>query len=69
LSSYTPRWADGLTLKADVINVLNRQVPGYYNPAYTADALRGPNSYNPLYGMPLYFSSPRYVRFTARYDF
>jgi len=67
--AYTPRWLDGLTLQADVINVLNRQVPGYYNPDYAADPYRGANDYNAMYGMPSSFSTPRHVRFTARYDF
>jgi len=67
--SYTPKWAEGLTLRADVINLFNRQSPGYYNPAYAAAPYRGANDYNPLYGIPSSFSTPRYLRFTVRYDF
>jgi len=67
--SWTPKWVRGLTLRADIMNVLNRQVPGYYNPAYAANPYRGPADYNPLYGTPSGFSTPRYLRFTARYDF
>lgn len=66
-AAYAPRWADGkLTLQADVINVLNRQVPGFYNPRFETSTRNRPN---PLFGQELNYSSPRYVRLTARYDF
>ncbi len=67
--AYSPRWAEGLTLQADVLNVLNRQVAGSYYSRYSVSPHRGANDYNPLYGQELNYSSPRYFRFTARYDF
>ncbi len=64
--AYIPNWADNkLTLQADVLNVLNRQVPGQYNPRY-AESRTSPN---PFYGQELSYSAPRQVRLTARYDF
>jgi len=67
--SYTPRWAKGLNLRADIINVLGKQTPGYYYPRYTSSPYRGAASYNQLYGMPSSFMTPRYVRLSMRYDF
>lgn len=67
--AYSPAWAKGLTLQADVINVLNRQIPGSYYSRYAASPYRGANDYNPLYGQELNYTRPRYFRFTARYDF
>jgi len=69
--AYTPEWSDGkLTLQADVINVLNRQVAGAYNPRYeqgSASVRR--NKPNQFYGQEIQTSEPRYLRLTARYDF
>ncbi len=67
--AYTPKWLEGLTLQADVINVLNRQVAGSYYSRYAASPYRGAADYNQLYGQELNYSAPRYFRFTARYDF
>jgi len=55
--------------RADVINVLGRQTPGYYYPRYTSSPYRGAASYNQLYGLPSSFMTPRYIRFSLRYDF
>ncbi|SQG11411.1 TonB-dependent receptor [Stenotrophomonas maltophilia] len=67
--AYTPDWAKGLTLQADVINLLNRQVAGSTYSRYAASPYRGAADYNPEYGRDLNYSTPRYFRFTARYDF
>ncbi|MBP3985717.1 TonB-dependent receptor [Pseudoxanthomonas helianthi] len=65
--AYVPKWADGkLQLQMDVINLFNRQVAGFYNPRFETATRNRPN---PLYGQELNYSAPRYVRFTARYDF
>jgi outer membrane receptor protein involved in Fe transport len=65
--AYTPNWLNRkLTLQADVINVLNRQVAGSYNYRYETSSRNTPN---PLYGRELNYTDPRYVRITARYDF
>jgi len=66
--AWTPRWANGLTLQMDVINVLNRQTPTHYNPIYGTGG-RGANDYNQRYGQALNHTPARYLRLTARYDF
>lgn len=69
--AYTPNWADGkLTLQADIINVLNRQTAGTYNPRYENGAASDRrNTPNRFFGQELQISEPRYLRLTARYDF
>lgn len=67
--AYTPQWAAGLTLQADLINAFNQQTPQSFNPRYAERPFRGEADYNPLYGQSLSYSSPRYLRLTARYDF
>ena len=64
--AYSPAWADNkLTLQMDVFNILNKQTPLYYNTRYASNR----STVNPLYMRVLDYSSPRTVRFTARYDF
>ena len=64
--AYTPAWAnEKLTLQADVLNVLNRQVPGQYYSRYATDRY----TVDQRYGQELSYSAPRQVRLTARYDF
>lgn len=64
--AYTPNWAGKkLTLQADLFNVMNRQSPAMYYPRYAS----GTSTMNALFGRELYYSSPRYLRLTARYDF
>lgn len=64
--AYVPEWAGGkVTFQADLINALNRQVPGSYNPRYSASRTQ----VNPVYNQELNYSAPRYLRLTARYDF
>jgi hypothetical protein len=65
--AYVPRWADGkLTLGVDVLNVLNRQVAGAYNPRYETSTRNQPNQF---YNQEIQISAPRTVRIMARYDF
>lgn len=65
--AYVPHWADGkLTLGADIINVLNRQVAGGFNPRYETATRNQPNQF---YNQEIQISAPRYIRFMARYDF
>lgn len=65
-AAYTPGWADNkLTMQVDVLNVLNRQTPQYYNMRYGSNR----TTVNPLYGRVLDYTNPRTVRFTVRYDF
>lgn len=66
-AAYTPRWADGkLTLGVDVLNVLNRQTAGAYNPRYETATRNQPNQF---YNQEIQISAPRSVRIMARYDF
>jgi outer membrane receptor protein involved in Fe transport len=69
--AYVPTWADGkLTLQADIINVLNRQTAGAYNPRYeNGSAADRRNTPNKFYGQEIQISAPRSLRLTARYDF
>lgn len=69
--AYLPSWADGkLTLQADIINVLNRQTAGAYNPRYeNGSAADRRNTPNKFYGQEIQISAPRSLRLTARYDF
>ena len=63
--TYNPSWAKGLTLSADVMNLFNSQTVGAYVDQYANSR----TTMNPSFNRPLYFSSPRSLRFTARYDF
>ena len=64
--AYTPLWASSkLTLQADVLNVLNRQVAGSYYSGYSQDRVTPNRRYN----QELNYGSPRQVRLSARYDF
>ncbi len=63
--TYNPSWAEGLSLSADVINLFNQQVPTMYNGQYATST----TGYNNLYGRGLNYTTPRYLRLTARYDF
>jgi hypothetical protein len=65
--AYVPHWADGkLTLGVDVLNVLNRQTAGAYNPRYETASRNTPNQF---YNQEIQISAPRSVRIMARYDF
>ena len=63
--AYSPVWAKGLTLQADVLNVLDQQKPQAYNQRYSQDRVTPSQFYN----QELNYSAPRSVRLTARYDF
>ena len=64
--AYEPKWANGLTFQADIINVLNRQVAGAYNSRYETSTRNQPNQF---YNQEIQVSAPRYLRLMARYDF
>ena len=64
--SYVPNWADQkLTLSLDVLNLLNRQIPGSYNSQYARNRFEA----SQYYGQELGYNQPRSFRVTARYDF
>ena len=67
-----PAWAnDKLTLQADVMNVFNQQVPTtcYSRYASYSRYARDRKTRDEFYGQEINFTSPRQIRFTARYDF
>lgn len=62
---YAPEWAKGVTLSADVFNVLNRQSVQNVYEQYNQDST---GTIDPNFGRPISFTAPRSVQFTARYD-
>ena len=63
--SYMPNWMEGLTLSMDVLNLFNTQTAtGYYERSASSRT-----TVNPRYEQVLYYTNPRSVRFTVRYDF
>ena len=63
--AYTPKWLKGLTLSMDVLNLFDTQTAtGYYERSASSRT-----TVNQRYGQVLYYSAPRSMRFTARYDF
>lgn len=63
--AYNPAWAKGLTLQADVFNVLDQQKPQAYIQGHASDRV----TRSQFYGQELNYTAPRSVRLTARYDF
>jgi outer membrane receptor protein involved in Fe transport len=64
--AYRPIWAgENLTLGLDVLNLFDRQTPQYiYQRSATNRVTR-----NPRFGQELYYTDPRTIRFSARFDF
>lgn len=64
--AYRPTWAgEHLTFGVDVLNVFDRQTPEFiYQRSATNRVTR-----NPRFGQELYYTDPRAVRFSVRYDF
>ncbi len=62
---YTPNWLKGLTVSADVLNVFNTQTATAYNPR----SANTRSTVDPTFNKVSYYSAPRAVRFTVRYDF
>lgn len=66
-AEYRPAFANhNLALTVDVFNVFNQQRMSSMQEVGELDVVGVPN---PAYGSALSFTSPRYVRFGARYDF
>jgi len=62
--NYIPEWAGKhLTLQVQVHNVLNEQKVTQYNPTYGST-----DSPDSTYKLPLGIEAPRYVQFSAKYD-
>ncbi len=63
---YAPSWAEGLSFKVDVFNVLNSKAAINVNENFETSVGRpDPNNYKRATG----FQNARAVRFTARYEF
>lgn len=63
--TYTPDWLKGLSVAVDVLNVFNSQFATAYYERFARDRAQ----MNQNYGRVLYYTDPRSVRFTVRYDF
>jgi hypothetical protein len=67
--SYVPDWADKkLSLRIDVINAFNNQKPVDFNETGEKGESSSPD-YNPNFRNVNAYQTPRYARFTARYNF
>jgi hypothetical protein len=64
---YQPAYAKGLKLRVDVYNLFNRQ--SALARLETHEASQDPNTVLSTYGSVVAYSAPRYVKFTAQYDF
>jgi hypothetical protein len=65
--TYQPEWAKGLTLQAKVFNVLNSQTATEWNES--SQTTRTQTFVDPDFLNDVNYQAPRYVRFTARYEF
>ena len=66
--TYRPAMFDSkLALSVNVFNVLNETHPTYYN-SVVGDYHAPPYEVSNTYNMPLTYATPRYVMFTASYD-
>ena len=63
-ASYTPRWAEGLKLSVDVMNVFDTRTAVIYETRSTSSH----TEINKLWGLPDY-NDPRTVTFSASYEF
>src|SRR4249919_587010 len=65
--SYEPQWLEGLTLQMKVFNVLNSQTATEWNES--SQVTSQDNVTSPDFLNEVNYQQPRYVRFTARYEF
>jgi hypothetical protein len=63
-AAYSPSFLKGLVIKADVFNILNRQVAQNMTEAYNSGS-----GVNPLYGGIVSYTAPRSVRLSAEYNY
>lgn len=63
--TYTPTWLDGLMASVDVLNVFDTQTATAYNPR----SANTRSTVDPTFNKVSYYTAPRSVRFTVRYDF
>jgi hypothetical protein len=65
--TFKPKWLDGLTLQAKVFNVLNSQTATEFNESSQSTSAQ--SFLDPDFLNDVNYQQPRYVRFTARYEF
>jgi hypothetical protein len=63
--TYTPNWLEGLRASVDVLNLFDTQTASAYNPR----SANSRSTVDPTFQKVSYYTSPRAVRFTVRYDF
>ena len=63
--TYTPTWLDGLSASVDVLNLFDTQTATAYNPR----SANSRSTVDPTWQKVSYYTTPRSVRFTVRYDF
>jgi hypothetical protein len=61
---YKPKFLQGLSLRADIYNVFNSQTVSKLDESYNSDSARVAT-----YEMPIYFSAPRSMKFSAEYNY
>jgi hypothetical protein len=62
--TYKPKFLQGLSLRADMFNVFNSQTVSKVDESYNSDSARVAT-----YEMPIYFSAPRSMKFSAEYNY
>jgi hypothetical protein len=62
--TYKPKFVQGLQLRADIYNVFNSQTVSKVNEVYNGDTERVAT-----YEMPIAFSAPRSMKFSAEYNY
>jgi hypothetical protein len=65
--TYNPKWLEGLTLQMKVFNLFNAQTATEFNESSQAN--RNQTFLDPDFLNDVNYQDPRYVRFTARYQF
>jgi len=62
--TYKPKFVQGLSLRAEIFNVFNSQTVTKVDETYNSDSARVAT-----YEMPIYFSAPRSMKFSAEYNY
>ncbi|MDM4766986.1 TonB-dependent receptor plug domain-containing protein [Pelomonas sp. SE-A7] len=63
--TYTPEFLKGFSLQADIQNLFNTQTATAYSAVSASSRTAASSTYNRV----IYYTDPRTVRFTGRYDF
>jgi outer membrane receptor protein involved in Fe transport len=62
--TYRPKFVQGLALRAEIFNVFNSQTISKVDESYNSDSARVAT-----YEMPIYFTAPRSMKFSAEYNY